>query len=108
MHGGEREIAGDDGYWIRFVESGITIPNGIGGPNYGGALHWKAPLRGLMLCACYAHMNNWSFTFVYTQVVPAGTSTGLTITTTGNYLLSKGKTPDFFGQYEKGKLMFAA
>jgi hypothetical protein len=65
--GGEREIAGDDDYWIRFVESGITMPNGIGGPIYGGALHWKAPLRGLMLGASYAHNNNnWWSTFVDT------------------------------------------
>jgi len=106
--GGEREIAGDDGYWISFVESGITIPNGIGGPIYGGALHWKAPLRGLMLGASYAHNNNWSSTFVDTYVVPAGPSTGVTITTPGNYLLSKSNTPDFFGQYEKNKVMVAA
>lgn len=65
--GGEREIAGDDDYWIRFVESGITMPNGIGGPIYGGALHWKASLRGLMLGASYAHNNNnWWSTFVDT------------------------------------------
>jgi hypothetical protein len=41
-------------------------------------------------------------------VVPADPSTGLTISTPGNYLLSKSNTPDFFGQYEKDKLMFAA
>jgi hypothetical protein len=106
--GGERKIAGDDGYWVSFVESGITIPNGIGGPIYGGALHWKAPLRGLMLGASYGHNNSWSSTFVDTYVVPAGPSTGVTITTPGAYLLSKSNTPDFFGQYERDKLMFAA
>jgi hypothetical protein len=106
--GGERKIAGDDGYWVSFVESGITIPNGIGGPIYGVALHWKTPLRGLMLGASYGHNDNWSSTFVDTYVVPAGPSTGVTITTPGNYLLSKSNTPDFFGKYEKDKVMVAA
>jgi hypothetical protein len=32
----------------------------------------------------------------------------VTITTPGNYLLSKSNTPDFFGKYEKDKVMVAA
>ena len=61
-----------------------------------------------MLGASYAHNNNWSSTFVDTYVVPAGPSSGVTITTPGNYLLSQSNTPDCFGQYEKDQLMFAA
>ena len=46
---GEREIEGNDGYWVSFAESGITLPNGVSGLLNGGALHWKTPLSGLML-----------------------------------------------------------
>ena len=106
--GGEREIGGDDGYWVSFVESGITLPSGISGPIVGGALHWNTLLRGLMLGASYAHDNAWSGPIVDTYLVPAGPSTGVTITTPGNLLLSKSNTPDFFGRYEKDKVMFAA
>jgi len=103
--GGEREIAGDDGYWVSFAEEGINLYNGISGPIYGAALHWKTPVSGLMLGASFAHDNPWSGPFNDTFIVPGE---GVTITTPGSLNLGKINEPDFFGRYEKNKIMVAA
>ena len=106
--GGERQIAGDDGYWVSFAEEGINLYNGISGPIYGTALHWRTPISGLMLGASFAHDNEWKGPFTDTYVIPAGPEQGITITTPGNLLLGVINEPDYFGKYEKNKLMFAA
>jgi len=106
--GGEREIGGDDGYWTSFAEEGINLYHGISGPLYGVALHWKAPISGVTLGGSFAHDNPWSGPFNDTFIVPAGPSKGLTITTPGNLLLAKINEPDFFGRFEKNKVMVAA
>jgi hypothetical protein len=61
-----------------------------------------------MLGMSYAHDNAWSGPFNDTYVVPAGPSQGITITTPGALTLSRINEPDFFGRYEKNKIMVAA
>jgi len=106
--GGEREIEGNDGYWISFVEEGITLPNGTSGVEAGGALHWRTPISGLMLGSSLARFNPFSAPLVDTYVVPGGPSQGVTITTQGTFAIGKETVPDFFGRYEKNKLMLAS
>jgi hypothetical protein len=48
---GDRQISGTDGYFLGQTESGLVLPNGIGGVIYGEALHWRTPLSGLMIGA---------------------------------------------------------
>jgi hypothetical protein len=103
--GGEREIAGDDGYWVGFTEEGINLYNGISGPIYGAALHWKTPVPGLMLGASIAHDNPWKGAFNSTYIVPGE---GVTITTPGSLNLNTINVPSYFGRYEKDRVMFAA
>jgi len=106
--GGGREIAGDDGYWVGFTEEGIDLYNGISGPISGAALHWKTPVQGLMLGASIAHDNSWTGPFRDTYVIPSGPEQGITITTPGQMVLSKINEPNYFGRYEKNKVMVAA
>ena len=103
--GGEREIAGDDGYWVGFTEEGINLYNGISGPIYGAALHWKTPVPGLMLGASIAHDNPWKGAFNSTYIVPGE---GVTITTPGSLNLNTINVLSYFGRFEKDKIMFAA
>jgi hypothetical protein len=106
--GGEFAIAADDGYWVSFREEGIAFPNGISGTTAGGALHWKTPLPGLMLGASLNRDNRASGALVDTYVVPAGPSQGVTITTSGTMILNASNSPDYFGRYEKNRIMVAA
>jgi hypothetical protein len=105
--GGEFAIPSDDGYWVSFREEGIAFPNGISGTTAGGALHWKTPLPGLMLGASLNRDNKANGALVDTYVVPAGPSQGVTITTNGSLTLNTSDTPDFFGRYEKNRIMIA-
>ena len=106
--GGESAIASNDGYWVSFREEGIVLTNGLNEVSSGAALHWKTPLPGLMLGASFKRTNKGSAPFTDTYVVPAGPSTGVTITSTGNMLLSQTDEPDYFGRYEKDRIMVAA
>jgi hypothetical protein len=60
-----------------------------------------------MLGASYTRLNKSSSPFVDTYVVPAGPSTGVTITTPGALVLNAINEPDFFGRYEKNRFMIA-
>ena len=106
--GGEFAIGPNDGYWVTFKEEGIAFTNGLNGVSSGAALHWKTPISGLMLGASLSHTNKSSGPLVDTYVVPAGPSQGVTVTTPGTLVLSGGNEPDFFGRYEKNRVMFAA
>jgi hypothetical protein len=53
-------IAADDGYWVSLREAGMNLPNGLSGPNFGGALHWKTPLTGLMIGGSDIRKPAWS------------------------------------------------
>jgi hypothetical protein len=60
-----------------------------------------------MVGASYSRTNKSSGAFNDTYVVPAGPSKGITITTPGALVLNGGNEPDFFGRFEKNRLMIA-
>ncbi|MGA9070361.1 MAG: hypothetical protein WB424_08915 [Terracidiphilus sp.] len=101
--GGERVMAGTDGYFIGLTENGINLPNGINGVTIGGALHWKTPLTGLMIGASDGKDEKW--------IAPA-TSTysvqGMSIPLSGTFTINPLNMYNLFGQYEKNKIMLAA
>lgn len=101
--GGERVLAGDDGYLLPTTEEGLELPNGINGVTMGGALHWKTPLAGLMIGASDAKDEQWSAlaTSSYSYM-------GLSIPLTGTLTIKPTNVYHIFGQYEKNKIMFAA
>jgi len=95
---GEKVIGSQDGFFLTRREIGVYFPNGIGGPTFGAALHWKAPgkLDGLMLGVSQYHNTLW------------------TATVLANYGVTPGKevaqalwSPYFYGRYEKNKVMVA-
>lgn len=101
--GGEREIGASDGYWVTFREEGITFPNGLNEVTYGGALHWETPVKGLMLGASLGRSNQSSSPLTDSIALPQ-----TTITVSGNLELNPINEPDFFGKYEKNRVMLAA
>jgi hypothetical protein len=101
--GGERVLPGTDGYFLNQTESGITLPNGLGGVTTGAALHWRTPLKGLMIGASDSRDNVWGAPIVYTYTVQ-----GVPIPFPGTETIKKLYTPYFFAKYEKDKWMVAA
>lgn len=91
---GERKISGTDGYFIDQTEAGLLLPNGQGGVLTGEALHWKTPLKGLMIGASNNQDNKW------VSQLTAGPLTGTETVPAFNI-------PNYFGSYEKNKLMVA-
>jgi hypothetical protein len=49
--GGQRVIGTDDSTLQPLRNSGMSAPNGIAGPTFGGTLRWVTPLRGLFVGA---------------------------------------------------------
>jgi hypothetical protein len=94
---GDRQIAGDDGYFLSQTEGGLTLPNGIGGVIFGEALHWKTPLKGLMIGASDGRENQWVGKLTAGGGTLSGTETILPL-----------NEPFFFAMYEQGKFMVAA
>jgi hypothetical protein len=94
--GGEGLYTDKDGYFIAQAEAGINLPNGIKGPLYGGALHWRTPLSGLMVGASALKDNSWSAAY-----------TGNSGATTGTETLFANTQPNLFAIYEKNKIMVA-
>jgi len=94
--GGERVIGSDDGYFVSQREAGLNLPNGLSGVTFGGALHWKTPINGLMIGASDGKDEKW----ISTLTAGGGALTG---TETINPLDQQ----SFFGRYEKNKLMVA-
>jgi len=101
--GGERVLAGSDGYFLGLTEGGLNLPNGISGVTLGGALRWKTPLPGLMVGASNAHDEKWS---------AAATSSyayqGMSIPLAGSFALNALDQYNIFGQFDKDKFTFAA
>jgi len=100
---GERVLPGSDGYFLNQTETGITLPNGLGGITSGAAMHWKTPLPGLMVGASNFTDNIWSGPITLTVSVQ-----GISVPFPGTESLSKFNSPNFFAKYEKGKWMVAA
>lgn len=104
LWGGERVVAGNDGYFQQFVDQGITLPNGMSGQNYGATLRWNAPLRGLMLGASESHTE---LSGAVQAPLPFGPG-GSYVPVTGSFTVPGFFMPYFFGRYEHDKLMLAA
>jgi hypothetical protein len=92
--GGEREIGTNDGYLLNQRESGLVLPNGIGGPTYGAALHWRTPLPGFMIGASDTKITRWNSAL--TDGPYSGSET-----------LYPFQLPNYFARYEKDKVMVA-
>ena len=92
--GGQLVINGNDGYFQSFRDAGLSLPNGVMGPVYGGTLRWNAPLQGLMVGAS-------DLVSRASGEVDAGPATG---TLTASWT----KSPNFFAEFEHEKVMVAA
>jgi len=95
--GGEGHYSANDGYFIAQAEAGFNLPNDIKGPLYGGALHWKTPLTGLMVGASAIKDNTWT--------APYTANSGAL---TGSETLLANTQPNYFAIYDKDKIMVAA
>ena len=95
--GGERQIAANDGYTLAQTEAGISEPNGIGGATYGAALHWRTPLRGLMVGASDSKQPMWFAKITTGNGALPGTE-----------FIAPFNEPNYFALYEKNKVMAAA
>jgi hypothetical protein len=94
--GGEGDYTAGSGLFLTQSISGDTVPNGIQGPEYGGALHWRTPLQGLMVGASDIVTAKWSGQVNDNNDSVLGTET-----------LAEDNTPSYFAQYEKDKVMVA-
>jgi hypothetical protein len=92
-YGGELILDADDGYLQPLRDSGEAVPNGLKGPSFGGSLHWRTPIHGLMVGATETAEN-------VAGDVTAGPLSG----TIGGNLLTK---PYFFASYDDSKLTVA-
>jgi hypothetical protein len=92
-YGGQRVVASDDGYLQPLRDEGLTLPNGVTGPVFGGTVRWHAPIQGLMLGATESSQSA-------SGAISAGPYQG-TIIAPRFYV------PFFFGTYERNKLAFA-
>jgi hypothetical protein len=97
-YAGEGVYPANDGYYIEQAEAGYNLPNDIHGALYGAALHWRTPLRGLMVGVSDLSDERWSAVQTYTS--PTGTLTG-------TYTLPANSQPNYFAQYQRKKLMIA-
>jgi hypothetical protein len=94
--GGEVALSANDGYFTSIVEAGLELPNGLTHTEAGGALHWRAPIRGLMIGASIIKNN--------------AASSKLNVATgafSGEYSVSPYYEPDYFAQYQRGRFMLA-
>ena len=91
--GGQRAVAGDDGYLQSSRDAGFTLPNGVKGHVSGLTLRWNAPWRGLILGATESSGSlKGSLTY--------GPYPGTLDLPLYRHLF-------YFGRYEHGRLMFA-
>jgi len=95
--GGERVMGSDDGYFVSQREAGLIIPNGVSGVTLGAAIHWKAPLPGLLIGASDSKDTQWSSNIAAGGGALSGTET-----------VKPMNFPSYFARYEKDKVMVAA
>jgi hypothetical protein len=95
-YGGERVMSADDGFFLSIKESGANFTNGLSGPTWGGALHWRTPIKGLMLGVAMDRED------------PTGAVTIPAAGLSGYNLSSPFKIPYFYGTYERKRFMFAS
>jgi hypothetical protein len=95
--GGEGLYTAKDGYFIAQAEAGFNLPNDIKGPLYGGALHWRTPISGVMVGASALKDNTWTAAYTANHGAVTGSETLLANT-----------QPNYFAIYEKNKIMVAS
>jgi len=100
--GGERVLGSGDGFALPQKEAGLILPNGVTGACYGGALHWRMPLDGLMVGI--SDDSQMAMINPVTLTIPAGPIAG---TYTGTQRISPFNQIAYFGKYEKDKVMVA-
>jgi hypothetical protein len=99
VFGGQGLYPDNNGFYLAKSLAGYSLPSGdIAGTLYGGALHWRTPLKGLMLGASVLKDNTWTAAETFNN----GTSTAY-----GTLLLPANSQPNFFAKYEKDKWMVA-
>jgi hypothetical protein len=91
----------NSGLFLDEVAAGWTMPNGVSGPEAGGALHWRTPLKGLMVGVSDLYTSNWTAQVQNPFVSVAGAEM------IGNRTFTADNTPNYFAIYEKDKLMVA-
>lgn len=94
---GERVLLNNDGYLLSQTQHGITLPNGLSGVTYGGALRWRTPLPGLLVGMSDYRNNNWSAVLSAAGGQLAGIE-----------LIHPFNSQNVFVQYERNKWMAAA
>jgi hypothetical protein len=87
---GEQVIPKDDGQFADLIDSGNAPKSAMSFVTYGGALHWKTPLSGLMIGASDGRENKASVALVG-----------------GSEFFTAWNNLSYFAQYEKNKVMFA-
>lgn len=92
-YGGQRVVGSDDGYLQPLRDEGLSLPNGLTGPVFGGTLRWNTPVRGLMFGATESSQRA-------SGSIIAGPYQG-TLQAPQFYV------PYYFGTYERNKLMVA-
>jgi hypothetical protein len=88
LWGGEQVVGTDDGQFDEIVAAGHPPSSALNYSTIGGALHWRTPLRGLMLGASNAHENEAS-------VELEG----------GSQYFAPWNNLSWFGRYDRGKWM---
>jgi hypothetical protein len=97
--GGERVLDSNDGYLSTSGNGNSSFPSGMNWAMYGGALHWRTPLTGLMVGA--SGIKNLQNKAPFNETIPSyGT---FSATLAGNPTIQ----PNYFAEYSKGKVMLA-
>jgi hypothetical protein len=91
LWGGEQIIPKNDGSFDDINDAGNGPINDYTYVTYGGALHWETPITGLMIGASDGHANQ-------SNLALHG----------GSESIAPWNRVNYFGKYEKDKLMFAA
>jgi hypothetical protein len=102
--GGERVLAGNDGYFQGFIDQGMSLPNGMSGQTYGGTLRWNLPLPGLTVGASESRTELGGDVQAPLPLGPGGSY----VPVTGHFAAPWFYVPYFFGRYEHNKVMLAA
>jgi hypothetical protein len=92
--GGQSMLGSDDGYFLGFREAGIVLPEGLNLTIYGAAIHWRPPVRGLMVGASNTKHNP------YHDPVTIGSYSGTANGAAFNW-------PYYFTQLERNRWMLA-
>lgn len=102
---GERIVSASDGFFKPLRDLGATVPNGVSGSTFGGALFWNTPITGLTLGASDSSTNFSNASITDTQSTGPG---GSSVTVNGVMHIPSFQLPIFYGKYERKRMMLAA